>query len=297
MRIVVSGASGFIGRGVSATLRREGHEVVALTRGPARPGAIHWDPPAGVLDPAALEGFDAVVHLAGENAGAARWTSAKKASIRSSRTVGTTLLAGTIARLARRPTTLVSASGINVYGSPGDTLVDEESPLGDGFLAGVCHEWEAATAPASAAAVRVVILRIGMVLAPNGGGLGRLLPLFRLGLGGPTGSGRQWMSWVTRDDVAAAVSHAVGQRGLAGVVNLVSPNPVRNRDFVKTLGRVLHRPALLPAPAFALRLVLGEMADDLLLASIRVSPAALARSGFGFRDPDLEPALRRMLAG
>lgn len=295
MRVLISGARGFIGRALGARLEEDGHAVVALTRGEARPGTIHWDPTAGELDLGALEGFDAVIHLAGESAAGGRWTAARKAAIRSSRVAGTALLAGALSRLKRPPAAMVCASGINAYGNTGDTAADEASPFGAGFLASVCQEWEAAAAAAADAGIRVVTLRIGTVLAPGGGALGRLLPLYRLGLGGPVGSGRQWMSWVTRDEVVAIAAFALGHQGLAGVVNAVSPSPVRNREFAATLGRVVRRPALLPAPAFALRLLLGEMADDLLLASLRVRPTALERAGYPFVDRELEPALRRIL--
>lgn len=298
MRILVSGANGFVGRALAARLRAEGREVVALTRRAAAGGtAVTWDPMAGVLDPAAVEGFDAVVHLAGEEIGAGRWTSRKKQAIRESRARGTRLLAAALAQTARTPSVLVSASGINAYGSRGDEVLTEESPRGDGFLAEVCRAWEDATSPATAAGIRVVTPRIAMVLGADGGALARMLPLFRAGGGGPLGSGRQWWSWISRDDLVSVIVRAIDDPGLRGPVNAASPQAVTNREFTATLARVLHRPAILPAPAFALRLALGELADELLLASIRVRPVALERAGFVFGDGTLEPVLRRLLAG
>jgi len=296
VRILVSGGSGFIGSLVCERLRRSGHEVAVLTRRAAPgAGAIRWQPEAGVLEPAAVEGFDGVVHLAGENIGAGRWTAARRQRILDSRRHGTCLLAATLAKAARRPAVLVSASGVNYYGDRGDEIVTEDSPTGSGFLAEVCRQWEAATEPASDAGIRVCRLRTGMVLAPDGGALARLLLPFRLGLGGPLGSGRQWMSWITRDDLAAVIERALADPGFAGPVNAVSPGPVTNREFSAILGRVFKRPAVLPAPAFALRLALGAMADELLLASQRVAPARLVAARFAFGDGELEPALRRLL--
>lgn len=294
MRILVSGGSGFIGTAVCERLRRAGNEVVTLSRR-AAPGAIPWQPEAGVLDPAAIEGFDGVVHLAGENIGAARWTAARRRAILDSRRHGTRLLAATLAKATRRPAVLVSASGVNYYGDRGDETLTEDSPTGSGFLPEVCRQWEAATEPASDADIRVCRLRIGMVLAPGGGALARLLLPFRLGLGGPLGSGRQWMSWITRDDLAAVIERALADPSFVGPVNAVSPGVVTNREFTAVLGRVLRRPTVLPAPAFALRLALGALADELLLASVRVAPTRLAAAGFAFSDRALEPALRRLL--
>ncbi|MBI4916590.1 MAG: TIGR01777 family protein [Acidobacteria bacterium] len=297
MRVLLSGANGFIGRALTARLRAEGWEVVALTRGAAAGGtAVTWDPMAGALDPAAVDGFDAVVHLAGEEIGVGRWTSRKKQAIRESRARGTRLLAAALAQTAGTPSVLVSASGINAYGSRGDEVLTEASGRGDGFLADVCHAWEDATSPASEAGIRVVTPRIAMVLGPDGGALARMLPLFRAGGGGPLGSGRQWWSWISRDDLVSVIVRAIDDPGLRGPVNAASPQAVTNREFTATLARVLHRPAVLPAPAFALRLALGQLAGELLLASIRVRPAVLERAGFAFGDGTLEPALRRILA-
>lgn len=297
MRVLVSGANGFIGRALRARLRAGGHEVTALTRRPdASAGDVGWDPMAGVLDPAAVDGFDTVVHLAGEEIGAGRWTASKKKAIRESRARGTRLLAAALAGARRRPSVLVSASGANAYGARGDEVLTERSSLGEGFLAEVCRAWEDATGPAAEAGIRVVTPRIAMVLGEDGGALARMVPLFRAGGGGPLGSGRQWWSWITRDDLVSVIARAIEDPTLRGPINAASPHPVTNREFTATLARVLHRPAVLPAPAFALRLALGELADELLLASIRVRPAVLEESGFVFGDGALEPALRRLLA-
>jgi uncharacterized protein (TIGR01777 family) len=296
MKILISGASGLIGSTLVKSLSGAGHEVTRLVRrGHPGPAEIRWDPPAGHLDPASLEGFDAVVHLAGESIAAARWSRQRKARIRQSRVQGTRLLSSTLAGLGRPPGVLASASAIGYYGNRGDQQLDEESPLGSGFLAEVGRDWEAATGPAAEAGIRVVHLRTGMVLASRGGALARMLPLFRLGLGGRLGGGRQYVSWVTLDDVVGAVSHVLLTETLRGPVNLVAPQPVSNRQFTATLGRVLRRPTLLPAPRFALRIILGQVADELLLASTRVVPKRLLDTGYQFRHPELETALRHVL--
>jgi len=261
------------------------------TAQPQSPDDIVWDPMRGVLSPSDLEGADAVVHLAGEPL-AHRWTDARKRAIRESRVRGTELVARTIAVLDHRPRVLLSGSAIGIYGDRGDEPVDEESALGSGFLAGVTREWEAASVAAADAGVRVVLLRTGIVLSPNGGALERLLLPFRLGVGGPIGSGRQWMSWISLEDHVRAMEHALATTGMHGPVNLVSPNPVTNAEFAATLGRVLSRPALVPAPAFALELVYGEMARATILAGQRVLPKMLLRAGFHFAHPTLEQALR-----
>lgn len=297
MDILVTGGSGFIGAPLTARLRAAGHRVAVLTRrAEAGPEAIRWDPAGGSLDAAALDGFDAVVHLAGESIGAGRLTAARKRSIMDSRAGGTRLLAATLAGLKKPPAVLVSASGINVYGSRGDEVLREEASSGAGFLAGVCRAWEAAAAPAAAAGIRVVTLRTAMVLSPDGGALARMLPLFRLGGGGVLGPGTQWWSWITRDDHLSVIERAIADPSLSGPVNSASPGAVTNREFTRVLGMVLRRPTVLPAPAFALRLALGSLADELLLASIRVEPAALLAHDFRFAEPMLEGALRRMLA-
>lgn len=297
MRVLVTGGSGFIGSALTPRLSAAGHRVAILTRrADAGPDAIRWDPAGGSLDAAPLEGFDAVVHLAGENIGAGRLSAARRRAIMNSRGGGTRLLATALAGLRQRPAVLVSASGINLYGDRGDEVLREGSPPGGGFLADVCLAWEAATAPAAAAGIRVAILRTGMVLSPHGGALARMLPLFRAGAGGILGRGTQWWSWISRNDQLAVIERAVADQTMAGPINAVSPGAVTNREFTHVLGAVLHRPTVIPAPAFALRLALGSLADELLLASVRVEPAALAARGFEFADPTLEGALRRMLA-
>ena len=298
MNILVSGGSGFIGGALVARLRAAGHRVAILTRraDSTDPDTIAWDPATGRLDAAALEGFGAVVHLAGESIGAGRLTAARKRAIMDSRAGGTRLLATTLAALRARPTVLVSASGINFYGSRGDEALRESAPAGAGFLAEVCRAWEAATAPAAAAGIRVVVLRTGMVLAADGGALARMLPLFSAGGGGVLGPGTQWWSWISRDDHVSVIEYVIADQAVSGAVNAVSPGAVTNREFTRALGAALHRPTVLPAPAFALRLALGELADELLLASTRVEPAVLTARGFRFADPTLAGALRRLLA-
>jgi uncharacterized protein len=296
MKILVTGSSGLIGRALASFLAAAGHQVACMVRG-NQSGAqsLVWDPDAGRIDPALLEGFDAVVHLAGENIAGARWTREQKARIRNSRVKGTRLLAETLAGLSSPPQVMVSVSAIGYYGDRGEEMLTEESPPGEGYLSEVCREWEAATQSASKKGIRVVIPRIGIVLTPAGGALARMLPPFQAGVGGVVGSGRQYMSWLALDDVVGAIHHAIVSDSLRGPVNAVAPRPVTNREFTKTLGRVLGRPTLFPAPAFALRLAFGEMADALLLASARVSSGRLESSGYKFRQPDLEAALRHLL--
>jgi hypothetical protein len=294
MRVLVSGARGLVGTALAAALRAGGDEVLSLTRRPQRPGEIGWDPAAGRLEARDLEGLDAVVHLAGEPI-AARWTPARRQAIRASRVTGTGLLAERLAALERPPAALVSVSAIGIYGDRGEERLDEASPPGEGFLAGVCREWEAAAAPAAARGIRLVQPRLGLVLTPRGGALARLLPLYRLGLGGPLGRGRAWWSWVALDDVVAVLARACRDEALAGPVNLVAPSPVRNGEFARVLGRVLARPAFLPVPPLALRAVFGEMARETLLAGARVEPARLLAAGHAFRFPELEGALRHLL--
>lgn len=295
MRIVISGASGLIGSALVRELTAGGHEVLRLSRGGGAPGTVPWDPAAGRLDPRALEGVEAVVHLAGENIAGGRWTPARKAAIRDSRLRSTDLLARAVAGLERPPRVFVSASALGFYGDRGDERLTESSPPGRGFLADVCREWEGASAPAEAAGLRVVHIRIGLVLARQGGALAEMLLPFRLGLGGPLGSGRQWWSWITLDDVVGAFRHALVDESVRGPVHGVA-GAVTNRDFTRTLCRVLRRPMFLPVPRVALRLLMGEMADALLLASARLEPGRLRDTGYRFRDPELEPALRRLLA-
>ncbi len=291
--IAVSGASGLVGSSLADFLEAGGQRVLRLTRGAAPgPGAVRWDPAAGVIDAEALAGVDAVVHLAGESVAGGRWTRARKEAIRGSRLEGTRLLAETLARLERPPAVLVQASAIGYYGDRGEEPLDESSAAGSGFLAETCREWEAASLAAEQAGVRVVRLRIGVVLAARGGALAKMLLPFRLGLGGRLGSGKQLMSWIALDDLVGIVQHAIFDPSLSGAVNATAPTAARNVEFTRVLGAVLRRPAALPVPAFALRLLFGEMGRELLLAGALVRPARLERAGFRFLHADLESALR-----
>jgi uncharacterized protein len=295
--IAVTGGSGLIGTALIQRLRQDGHRITQLVRRPAGPGEVSWDPAGGKLEPTGLEGIDALINLAGENVGA-RWTAARKRRIRESRVNGTRLLSQTIAGLRRPPPVLISVSAVGIYGGRGDEILTEAASLGDpsrDFLASVCREWEAAADPARAAGVRVVHPRLGVVLSPAGGALSKLLLPFRLGLGGRVGPGSQWMSWIAIDDAVAVIQYALETGTVQGPVNATAPDPVTNRDFTRTLGRVLQRPTLFPVPAAALRLALGEMADETLLASARVLPARLLQLGYEFRYPDLGGALRHVL--
>lgn len=299
MRVLVSGASGLVGRALCPALQARGGEVVRLVRNSTRipEGAVSWDPDHGTLPLEGLSGVDAVVHLAGESIASGRWSEARKERIRGSRMNGTRLLAKRIAELPAPPKVLVSASAIGVYGDTGDQAVNEDSRTGSGFLAEVCRAWEEATQPASEAGVRVIHLRIGLVLSGSGGALATMLLPFKLGLGGPLGDGRMWMSWIHIDDLVRVILFAIDTPALTGPVNALSPDPVTNREFSRTLGRVLGRPAVLPVPAFVLRLLLGEMADGLLLSSVRAHPGRLEEAGFQFHQPALEGALRSLLCG
>jgi uncharacterized protein len=294
MRVAVTGSTGFIGSALVPALEQAGHEVARVRRGDGP--APTWDPDAGTIDTAALTGIEAIVHLAGEGIGEHRWTPEQKQRILKSRSAGTDLIARTAAALDPPPSVLVSASAIGIYGDRGDEDLREDSPLGDDFLAGVVQAWEAATAPAAAAGVRVVSLRTGIVLARKGGALGRMLLPFRLGLGGRIASGKQWMSWVTLDDVVGGYLHALTTESLDGPTNLTAPNPVRNEEFTKTLGEVLHRPTVLPTPLFPLKAIYGpELVQQLLVGGQRVLSEKLAASGFRFAHPELEGALRAVL--
>lgn len=295
MHVVITGSSGLIGSALMPLLTRNGHTIRRLVRGTRHEGA-RWNPDDGSLDAGALEGVDAVVHLAGESIAAGRWTAARKARIEGSRVRGTGLLTDAVLRLHRKPRVFVSASAVGIYGNRGDEIVDERSAPGRGFLAEVCSRWEAATRPAADAGIRVVNGRMGVVLSRTGGALATMLPPFRLGLGGVIGSGTQYISWISVDDVVAAIQHLLLADAVVGPVNLVAPNPVSNREFTKTLGRVLRRPTSLRLPAFAVRFGLGEVADELLLASTRAQPTRLTASGYQFRYPALEGALRHVLA-
>lgn len=294
--IVVSGATGLIGSALVERLRGRGHRVrrlVRTSRGTTADDVV-WDPSIGPVPPAALTDADAVVNLAGEPL-ARRWTSARKHAIRESRVRATAMLAQAIAKSTHKPGVFLSGSAVGYYGDGGDAVLEESSAAGSDFLARVCVDWEAAAAPAADAAVRVVLLRTGIVMSQRGGALAKLLPIFRLGGGGPLGSGRQWMSWIGLTDHIRAMEHALFTESLRGPANLVAPNPVTNAEFAATLGRVLARPALVPVPTVALELLYGEMARATLLAGQRVLPKALSAAAFEFSQPTLEGALRAEL--
>jgi len=294
MRVLVSGASGFIGQTVVGRLEAAGHQVTRLVRGTAKPGEIHWIP-AGALDPQPLEGFDAVVHLAGENI-SGRWTSTKRAKILNSRVQGTMTVAATLARLQHKPKVLVSASAVGYYGSRGEEVLDESSTSGSDFLSEVARQWEGATEAVARAGIRVVLLRFGVVLGAGGGALKQMITPFKMGVGGRIGSGQQWMPWVSLEDAAGVVEHAIVNESLRGPVNVVAPNPVRNAEFTSTLGEVLHRPTVFPMPVLAVKLAFGEMGEALLLGSQRVAPKKLEASGYTFKHPGLKAALTELLS-
>jgi uncharacterized protein (TIGR01777 family) len=295
LRVLLSGSNGMVGAALLPLLTTGGHSVSRLARASSARGGIRWEPEAGEIDPSALEGFDAVIHLAGENIAAGRWTDAQKRKILKSRTQGTQLLAGTLAKLKNPPKVFLCASAVGFYGDRGDEMCDESSPRGTGFLADVCNAWEAATEPARTAGIRTVNLRFGVILSSAGGALKKMLPPFLAGAGGKIGSGKQWMSWIALDDVLGAIHHAMLTDTVVGLTNIVSPNPVTNRDFTKILGRVIRRPTIFPMPGFAARLTFGQMADELLLSGQRVLPRKLEAAGYPFRFAELEPALRHVL--
>jgi uncharacterized protein (TIGR01777 family) len=294
MNVLISGATGLVGTALSALLKQDGHTIFRLTRTKREPNDIAWEPLSGKLDLSSAPAFDGVVHLAGENI-AGRWTASKKKAIEDSRNLGTRTLCEALARLPQRPQRLVSASAVGFYGRRGDETLTESSAAGTGFLPDVCKIWEAATRPAEDAGISVVHSRLGVVLSPKGGALGKMLLPFKMGVGGVIGSGTQYMSWVTLDDVAAALAFLRVHPELTGAVNLVAPNPVTNYTFTKALGKVLHRPTIFPMPAFAARLAFGEMADDLLLGSARVLPERLQQAGYAFKHTDIESGLRAVL--
>ncbi|RIK83227.1 MAG: TIGR01777 family protein [Planctomycetota bacterium] len=303
-RVLITGASGLVGRRLAAELHQAGATVVAAVRRPVDDPAreLFWDPQRGEIDVSKLDDVDAVVHLAGENVARGRWTASFKRKIRESRVNGTRLISEALARRAAkpqaaggRPSALVCASAIGYYGDRGDETLIESSPPGDDFLARVCQEWEAACQPARDAGIRTVNARIGVVLSAEGGALAKMLTPFKLGAGGKVGHGRQYMSWIAIDDVARAIAFLLANADVSGPVNVTAPRPVTNAQFAQTLGRVLRRPAIVPLPAFAARLLFGEMADALLLSSTRVMPQALAAAGFQFQYGELEGALRRLV--
>lgn len=297
MKVILTGSSGLVGRALSPALLRAGDQVQHLVRTPAVNGSdcFCWDPVEKRINPKAFEDADVVVHLAGENIASGRWTVAQKSRILDSRVVGTCLISETIAKLPRPPKALICASAIGYYGNRRDEVLCEDSESGRGFLAEVCREWECATAPARTRSIRVVNLRFGMILSRQGGALAKMLAPFRLGLGGVVGNGRQYWSWVTLNDVVRAIQFVMANAAIQGAVNVVSLRPVTNREFTRALGAVLHRPTIFPMPAVVARALLGEMAEELLLASARVLPKRLKAAGFTFEHANIETALPAVL--
>jgi len=305
MRILISGSTGLVGTALVDKLSRDGHMVARLVRrstirkNAASDGAqtVSWDPVAGEFDAAGAEGADALVHLAGASIAGGRWNASRKQLLRTSRIDATRHLMAALAKLQRPPRTIVAASAIGFYGNRSDETLTETSAPGNDFLAGVCREWEAEAARGAEFGARVVNTRFGIILAKHGGALPRMAMPIKLGVGGRLGSGRQWMSWITLDETIRIVEFALANAALTGPVNVVAPNPARNNEFTKVLAKTLHRPALFPAPTFALRLALGEMADALLLVSQRVVPSKLAESGYSFAQPNLAGALEDIYRG
>ncbi|HPO15524.1 MAG TPA: TIGR01777 family oxidoreductase [Candidatus Hydrogenedentes bacterium] len=297
MRILVTGATGLIGKALLNRLPKEGHEAVGLVRhkGMISGPVIEWDPENSVIDKAGLEGIEGVVHLAGENIASGRWTPDKKRRILESRVQGTRFLCEALSGLTAPPRVLVSASAIGYYGDRGEEILEENSGAGTGFLAEVCQQWEAAAVIAEKAGIRVVRLRLGVVLSEEGGALAKMATPFRLGLGGVIGNGRAYMSWITLEDVLRVIGLALAREEIRGVVNATAPNPVTNREFTAAIGKALHRPAMFPMPAWAVRLVFGEMGREMLLASTRVMPGRLTGMGFVFQYPSLDTALGHVL--
>lgn len=301
-RILLSGASGMLGAAIESALRDRGVQTLRLVRGAPRSASeLHWNPsaPGGDLDTERLkvmEGLSAAIHLSGANVSARRWTATYKREMQESRVETTRTLSEALARLKSPPSVLASASAVGYYGDRGNEILDEDSPAGSGYFPKVCQEWEAAAQPAADAGIRVVHPRFGVVLGADGGALARLVPMFKLGLGGKLGSGQQWMSWISEADTVAAVLFAIENSALTGAFNATAPNPVTNAEFTRQLGHALHRPTIMAAPAFALRLAFGEMANEALLASSRVVPKRLLAAGFPFSYPDLPSALAAALA-
>ena len=296
MHIAITGSGGLVGSEVTSALANGCHEVTRLVRRRAGAKEVSWNPTAGVFDAARINGVDAVIHLAGENIASRRWSAQQKQLIRDSRVEGTRILCEGLADMEPPPKVLVAASAIGFYGNRGAEILDESAPAGHGFLANVCCDWEAATRPAEEAGIRVVNLRIGMVLSSRGGALAKILTPFKLCVGGITGNGQQYWSWIELSDVVGVVHHALVEDGLSGPVNAVSPQPVTNREFTETLGRVLSRPTIVRMPGILAKLALGEMANELLLSSARVVPTRLQKSGYEHHYPDLEQALRHLLS-
>jgi uncharacterized protein (TIGR01777 family) len=294
MKVLVTGSHGLVGSQLVQSLSSNGHQVVRLVRANPSEDQIVWDPRHGQIDKERLEGFDAVVHLAGENIASGRWTSAKKSSIRASRVEGTKLLCKALSYLSRPPKVLVCASAIGYYGDRGREVLTETSPAGSGFLAELCQEWESATEAAKQKNIRVVLLRIGVVLSRKGGALMKMLPPFKMGAGGKLGSGKQYMSWISLDDLIGSINHVLAHNELSGPVNAVAPNPVTNIQFTAALGASLRKPTIFAVPRFAAQMLLGEMADELLLSGSFVKPDKLQASGYTFKDPELAPMLQHL---
>jgi hypothetical protein len=294
MKILISGSSGLIGAATATALKSDGHNVVRLVRpGKApNPGDVQWDPMRATVDVAGLEGVDVVIHLSGAGIADGRWTEERKQLLRSSRIDTTRVLVDSVSRLKQKPRALIVASAIGYYGSRGDEILTESSTNGTDFLALVCRDWEAEANRAAATGVRTIMLRTGVVLSGTGGALPKMLTPFKLGVGGRLGDGKQWMSWIAIEDVVGIIRHTIANEQVSGPVNVVAPNPVRNEEFTRLLAGMLHRPAIFPAPAFVLRLALGEMADAVLLSSDRVKPERTLAAGYKFRFEILEPALR-----
>ena len=293
MKIAIAGGSGLVGSALIPILQSDGNQITRLVRSSPKPGEIEWHPNQDEVNPQRLEGFETIINLAGENIAGGRWTDEQKRKIRVSRINGTHLLSESIAKMTSKPGAFICASATGIYGDRDDETLDEQSESGGGFLAGVCREWEQATEPASKAGVRVVNLRLGPILARDGGMLSKLLTPFKMGMGGKVGSGKQYISWVALDDAVNAIKLAIDDKSIQGPINIVSPNPVTNEEFTKTLGHVLNRPTALAMPAFAARLAFGEMADEMLLASQKVMPKRLSQAGFQFQFPTLESAMRK----
>jgi uncharacterized protein (TIGR01777 family) len=300
MKVLISGSHGMVGRALTAALGTSGAEIYKLSRKQSdSPHEILWNTATGEIDAGRLEeigGVDAVIHLAGENVGEARWSEERKRKIYESRVPATQKLCVSLARLSAPPRLFVGASAIGYYGDRGEEILTESSAPGSGFLAQTCMDWEAASAAVASAGTRIVHLRFGMIVGRDGGALKKMLPIFKLGLGGSLGSGKQWMSWVSLRDVIRVIQFVLNQESPAEIYNTVAPEPVRNRDFTKMLGRALRRPTFVSAPAFALRMMFGEMADEALLASARVVPEKLLSEGFQFQDRDLECVLKKEVA-
>jgi uncharacterized protein len=297
MRVLITGASGLVGRELQKSFAAKGYDMLLASRSePADEQHIQWTVEEGFAEPEKLEGLDAVVHLAGENVSGLRWTEEKKRSIRDSRVLGTRNVVTAISKLKNRPKVFVASSAIGFYGERGDEEITESSAAGDNFLAEVSKAWESESRRAEDAGIRTVLLRTGIVLTKEGGALGTMLTPFKLGVGGVVGSGKQWMSWISMEDHIAVINCVIENENIRGAVNSVSPNPVTNEEFTKTLGEVLYRPTFLPLPEFAVSMVFGEMGDALLLASTKVLPKRLEDAGFQFKYPQLKPAIENAVA-